>query len=145
MDRNSPPDPHQGPPHHPVPIQRRAGGLLRPAEEVRTLEVARLDAMLLALWPQVKQGNQGAIEKALKVEERRAKLLGLDAPAKIAPTDPTGEDEYSGLSDEELTRRLRAILGDTYEASPSGHGNRTAEPSSGLGDAPAALTGGRAE
>ena len=79
--------------------------LKEPAEEVRTLEVARLDAMLLALWPQVRQGNQGAIDKALKVEERRAKLLGLDAPAKIAPTDPAGEREYAiGLE-----RRLQGL------------------------------------
>jgi hypothetical protein len=85
--------------------------LKEPAEEVRTLEVARLDAMLLALWTQVKQGNQGAIDKALKVEERRAKLLGLDAPAKVAPTDPSGEEQYEGLTDDELVRRLMAILG----------------------------------
>lgn len=68
--------------------------LKEPAEEVRTLEVARLDAMMLALWPQVRQGNQGAIEKALKVMERRAKLLGLDMPTKVAPTDPSGERQF---------------------------------------------------
>ena len=84
--------------------------LKEPAEEVRTLEVARLDAMLLALWAQVKQGNQGAIDKALKVEERRAKLLGLDAPNKVAPTDPTGDHEYRGFSDDDFVARLRAIV-----------------------------------
>ena len=85
--------------------------LKEPAEEVRRLELARLDAMLLALWTQVKQGNQGAIDRALKVAERRAKLLGLDAPAKLAPTDPTGEKEYGELTDAELEARIFALLG----------------------------------
>jgi hypothetical protein len=88
--------------------------LKEPAEEVRTLELARLDAMLLALWPQVRQGNQGAVEKALKVAERRAKLLGLDMPTKVASTDSQGEDlvftaesELQLLSDEQLQWAIR--------------------------------------
>lgn len=56
--------------------------LQEPADELRQLEVERLDAALLAIWPQVKQGNHGAIDRALRIMERRAKLLGLDAPAK---------------------------------------------------------------
>jgi len=84
--------------------------LKEPAEEVRTLEVARLDAMLLALWAQVKQGNQGAIDKALKVEERRARLLGLDAPTKIAPTNPSGEQEYASLTDDERLERIEELF-----------------------------------
>jgi len=56
--------------------------LQEPADELRQLEVERLDAMLLSIWPQVKQGNQGAIDRALRIMERRAKLLGLDAPVK---------------------------------------------------------------
>lgn len=34
-----------------------------------------------------------ALDRALKVMERRAKLLGLDMPTKTAITDPTGEKE----------------------------------------------------
>jgi len=60
-----------------------------PADEVRTLEIERLDRMLLAIWPQVVNGNQGAIDRALRIMERRAKLQGLDAPAK---TEHTGKD-----------------------------------------------------
>lgn len=56
--------------------------LSEPAEEVRQLELERLDSMLLALWPQVRNGNHGAIDRALRVMERRARLLGLDAPVK---------------------------------------------------------------
>lgn len=57
--------------------------LKEPAEEVRDLEVARLDEMLRALWPGVQAGEPKKVLAALRVMERRAKLLGLDAPAKI--------------------------------------------------------------
>ena len=53
-----------------------------PADELRTLELARLDDMLKAIAPHVSAGNLTAIDRALKIQERRARLLGLDAPAK---------------------------------------------------------------
>lgn len=34
-----------------------------------------------------------AVNAAVKLMERRARLLGLDAPTKVAATDPTGEKE----------------------------------------------------
>lgn len=52
--------------------------LREPADELRQLELERLDAMLLGLWPQAQRGNQGAVDRVLKIMERRAKLLGLD-------------------------------------------------------------------
>lgn len=96
--------------------------LQEPADEVRKLELTRLDAMLFALWQQVRSGNQGAIGRALDIEKRRAALLGLDAPVKVAPTTPDGSKPYEGLTNDELTRRLRAVLG----------GSVTAEAESGI-------------
>lgn len=81
-----------------------------PAEDVRDLEINRLDAMLLAIWQQVRNGNHGAIDRALRIMERRAKLIGLDMPMKFAPTDPTGQNEYSGKSDSEVVEDLQRIL-----------------------------------
>ena len=52
-------------------------------EAVRQLELNRLDQMLFTLYPQILQGDQGAINTALRIEERRASLLGLDAPKQI--------------------------------------------------------------
>ena len=37
--------------------------------------------------------------------ERRAKLLGLDAPTKIAPTNPEGDEEF-GADDRYLLGKL---------------------------------------
>lgn len=56
--------------------------LQEPADELRTLELARLDDMLKAIASHVAAGNLTAIDRALKIQERRARLLGLDAPAK---------------------------------------------------------------
>lgn len=36
-----------------------------------------------------------AIDRVVKVSERRSRLLGLDMPTKVAATDPTGEKEAS--------------------------------------------------
>lgn len=62
-----------------------------PADEVRELEIERLDALLLALWPQARQGNQGAIDRVIKIMERRARLLGLDAPVRTDVTSAGNE------------------------------------------------------
>lgn len=35
-----------------------------------------------------------AVDRAIKLMERRARLLGLDAPTKVAPTTPDGDKPY---------------------------------------------------
>ena len=50
-------------------------------EEIRELELERLDQLTAALWPQVEQGELKAIEEARKIGETRRKLLGLDKTA----------------------------------------------------------------
>jgi hypothetical protein len=53
-----------------------------PAEEVRRLELERLDYLWECLAPAIAKGRGYAIEKALMIQDRRARLLGLDAPTK---------------------------------------------------------------
>lgn len=62
------------------------------AAEVRALELLRLDAMLAGLWAQATRGNLGAVDRALRIAERRAKITGIDAPTKVAPTTNDGDD-----------------------------------------------------
>ena len=57
-----------------------------PAEQVRELEIERLDRMLLALQPKIDAADTRAIDTALRLMERRARLLGLDAPQSIDVT-----------------------------------------------------------
>ena len=54
-----------------------------PAEELLKLECERLDAMLKSLWPFVLRGSARHVEVALKVMDRRAGYLGLDAPKQV--------------------------------------------------------------
>ena len=60
-----------------------AATLSEPGEQVRTLETARLD-QLTALWKQATSDppDYDALDRVIKIMERRAKLLGLDAPTK---------------------------------------------------------------
>jgi hypothetical protein len=60
------------------------------ADELRSEELSRLDGMLQGLWPRARKGEAAAVDRVLKIGERRAKLLGLDAPTKVAETDPAG-------------------------------------------------------
>ena len=57
-----------------------------PAEELRHLELARLDEMQAAVWEAVQAGDPDAIGSVLRIMGHRMKLLGLerrDSPIKI--------------------------------------------------------------
>ena len=49
-----------------------------------------------------------AVNAAVKLMERRARLLGLDAPTKVAATDPTGEKEATFVSLNQMTHEQLA-------------------------------------
>ncbi|WBP89526.1 hypothetical protein [Kitasatospora cathayae] len=63
-------------------LQKAVTDLALPLEEYRQLELDRLDAMQEALWPKVLDGETRAMDTALRLMDRRAKLLGLDAPTR---------------------------------------------------------------
>lgn len=60
------------------------------AEEVRSMELQRLDKMLDGVWSSAIGGDPKGIEAALKIMDRRAKLLGLDRAQKREITGPDG-------------------------------------------------------
>lgn len=70
-------------------------------EELRQLELERLDMLIIALEPMARVGDPGAVNAFLKCMERRAKYLGLDAADKLQI-----DVDVSKLSDDEL----RAIV-----------------------------------
>lgn len=83
------------------------------AEAVRDLELSRCDAMLAGLWRTgATKGDPASVMSALKVMERRAKLLGLDAPSQsqvmgaFAALTP---EAASKMSDKDLFARIAAI------------------------------------
>lgn len=54
-----------------------------PADELRKIELERLDVMLKSLWPFVLKGSPRHVEIALKIMDRRTAFLGLDAPTQV--------------------------------------------------------------
>jgi hypothetical protein len=54
--------------------------LQEPADDLRKVEVARLDELLMTMWE--KRHLPLYTDRIIKIMERRAKLLGLDAPDK---------------------------------------------------------------
>lgn len=47
-------------------------------------------------------GDPRYMTALIQIQDRRAKLYGLDKPTKIAPTTPNGKDSYKSLTDDEL-------------------------------------------
>ena len=64
-------------------LEQTAQDMGESTEAVRQLELKRLDQMQFPIWNQVLAGDQGAIGTALRIQERRASLMGLDAPKQI--------------------------------------------------------------
>lgn len=83
-----------------------------PAEAVRDMELERLDRMLVAIWDKVADGDVTALDRALKIQDRRAKYLGLDAPTK------TQDVTISALSPEEKRARWKELTGHEWVPAP---------------------------
>lgn len=87
-----------------------------PADDVRRLEIERLDGMLKAMEGEVEAGDTNAVMVALKLAERRSRLLGLDAPTKLAaavvemPLQGAVKRAQEMLADPQLADALRALI-----------------------------------
>jgi hypothetical protein len=72
------------------------------------LEMARLDSLLNAVWPEATAGNLKAVNAAVKVIERQCRLLGLDAPTKTE-TKVSATADLAGMSDEQLVQEAERL------------------------------------
>lgn len=82
------------------------------AELLRTMELQRLDKLLNKIEPQLKKGNLFAIDRALKIMERRAKYIpNMEVPQKVH----LGNDKESPLIEAQNNledKLLKLIAGD---------------------------------
>lgn len=84
-------------------------------EALRSLENERYDTALAGLWDDVKDGNPESVNAFIRLSARRCKLLGLDAPMKIAQTDPDGNaNPYLEITAQEL-RSIALALAENPE------------------------------
>jgi transcriptional regulator/post-segregation antitoxin (ccd killing protein) len=74
------------------------------ADALVRLELDRLDMLLAVVWPKAEKGDTKAVDSALKIAERRSKLLGLDAPTKVK-----GELTFKTYTDDELMAEARRL------------------------------------
>jgi hypothetical protein len=74
------------------------------AEEIRQMEVLRLDAMTDGIWDRAVGGDEKAIREVVRIMERKAKMLGLDK----------GEDDDGAL----LINGVRFVRATTTSTEP---------------------------
>jgi hypothetical protein len=87
------------------------------ADEVRIMELERLDRLWQNLW-----GQDGSLiecksaddlvkktDAMIRISKRRADMLGIDAPVKVAATTPGGESIFVNYTDEQLLAALERV------------------------------------
>jgi hypothetical protein len=90
--------------------QKALGRIVEPKiEELRAVEVDRLDRLQFAIWERAKDGDIKAIDAVLRILDRRTRILGLDAPTKIQAEIVT----YDGSILEEHTQRIVDLVRST--------------------------------
>lgn len=75
-------------------------------------QAARLDAMLEALWEKVQAGDPKAIATSLAIEDRRAKLLGLDVMQRKGIDITTNGESVSFKVEIPIVERIRGAEGE---------------------------------
>ena len=78
-------------------------------EVEKSLDLSRIEIMMKALMRSAKHGQAEAVDRMVKLQARKAALLGLDSPVKLAPTNPDGTEPYQSLTDSERAARTAAI------------------------------------
>lgn len=82
------------------------------AEEARQLELSRLDSWTVTASLQFMAGNVRAGALLATLSARRTLLLGINAPIKVAPTSPDGQQPFTGIDVAKLTDAQLAALED---------------------------------
>jgi DNA-binding CsgD family transcriptional regulator len=106
------------------------------ALEVRQLEASRLDTLMVVLWKRALTGHEGAVDRVLKIMQRRAELLGLDVPQRREHTGRGGGPiPFAGavLPPEMLKKLSEEQLDQLEQILTTVGGGRIADPVDGSG------------
>ena len=85
------------------------------AEEIRCLELSRLDEMQTAIWQDCMDGKLTAIDRVLKIMERRSKLVGLDAPERLNIKTDIKIEQMNEAKDRLMSKILDMVPEDEAE------------------------------
>jgi hypothetical protein len=91
-----------------------------PADELRALQHARIEAAIRAIWPRVLRGDDRAILSLTRLLTREARLMGLDAPTEanvnvtrmIEEMADRAAEMFPELEPEEIVAAAEALLRD---------------------------------
>lgn len=91
-------------------------------DEARKLELEKLNMLEMAIAQMVINGNLSAIDRKLRIMDRRAKLLGLDAPTNVQATVnmPTEFIEWAKEQKIDMTAIFKAIMQEYATDEPDG-------------------------
>lgn len=78
----------------------------------RMISLQRLDVATKGLWPAIESGDPDAIDRLVKLDQRRAKLLGLDKPDRKEISGPDGEPLVIDARQALLERISRLVVGE---------------------------------
>lgn len=111
-----------------------------PAVEVKTIQIERLNHMLLTLWPKVQQGDERSIDTSLRVMDKIDRLMGTEAAVQstLNINQTTGILVIDGSKDDYLRslKQMAGIAGDGSNANSSATAmTAIAGPPSGIIDA----------
>lgn len=81
-------------------------------DAVRDIEIQRIDEAMDALGSGIRAGDVPSVMAMVKLQERRAKLLGLDAPTKVERTERhiVTPEEVAKMDDRDILGVLRPML-----------------------------------
>ena len=97
-------------------LTRHAAESDEKAARLRRLEVARLDRLLLGVWPRATKGDEKAARIALAVSKRRSELLGIDRRPR--PEGEEGEPAGSAGNKELSSKEITAAMDETLQPLP---------------------------
>ncbi len=69
------------------------------AKDMLRMELRRLNKLQRAMWHKAMNGDESAVDRVLKVMERRANYLGLDEPEELDLTASTDTETVETLLD----------------------------------------------
>ena len=122
-------------------LARDTGRLAEKREEYRAVQVARTERLLTGVWKFAVAGDRDAINSALKIMERQAKLLGLDAPTQVSISEDTRSHVLRLLDDLEHDIIPGEIVVPPLEVTAGERSGRGSGPGAGRVDPPRPVIG----
>lgn len=86
-----------------------------PVEELRQIEIERLNHLLMLTWARIQQGDLRSVDAAMRIMERISSLRGVDA-ARIAQRTERGVLVIDGDDEDDYIASLSQVNNDSSVA-----------------------------